>query len=140
MSVSVKTMGLAEQIGISTQSVIRRYERMKKTILPYSSITLDLRKLGYESTALFYIKTSPQHRVSEIFNEIVRVPNIIVACKCLGTVDIFVAAPFSNFSQLLIVKQGISKIEGIKQIEVFIDEPFSSWPLNLFTQFLHKHG
>lgn len=129
---------IAKQIGVSTQSVIRRYERMKKTILPHSSITLDLKKIGYESVALFYVTTSSQHRVSKVFEEIVRVPNVIVACKCLGTIDIFVAVPFSSFSQLLTVKQGIFKIEGIKQIEVFIDKPFSSWPMNLFAHVLQK--
>jgi hypothetical protein len=51
-------------------------------------------------------------------------------------IDIVVAAPFKNFKQLLKVKQGISKTPGVMQIEVFVDKPFSSWPLNLFAQLL----
>ena len=129
---------IAKQIGISTQSVIKRYKRMRKTVLPFSSITLDLRKLGYIGTAVFHIKTSPQHTISEVFNELLRVPNVIVAVKCLGAIDIFIAATFSNFKQLLKLKKGITKTPGVKQIEVFIDKPFPSWPLNLFARFFHN--
>jgi DNA-binding Lrp family transcriptional regulator len=128
---------VAKQLGISTQAVIRRYNRLKKDVLPYSSITVNLKKLGYDGTAIFYIKTLHQHAVSTVFDEILRIPNVIVACKCLGAFDIFVAVPFSNFEQLLKQKQGIAKTPGVKQMEVFIDKPFLRWPLNLFTQFFH---
>lgn len=127
---------IAKKVGISTQTVIRKYKQMRKTVLPYSSITIDLRKLGYTGNAVFNIKTSHQHSISTVFNEILRVPNVIAACKCLGTIDIFVAAPFSNFEQLYKVKQGISKTPGVKQMEVFFDKPFSSWPLSPLTQLL----
>jgi DNA-binding Lrp family transcriptional regulator len=38
---------VAEMLGISTQAVIRRYNRLKKNVLSYSSITVNLEKLGY---------------------------------------------------------------------------------------------
>jgi len=141
MAIVAKNAGLsfrrvAKKVGVSTQSVIRRYNRLRKTVLPYSSITLDLRKLGYIGTSLFYIKTSHQHTTSDVFNELLRVPNIIVAYKCLGTIDISVAAPFSNFEQLLKLKEEICKTPGVNQIDVFIDRAFSSWPLNLLAQLL----
>jgi Lrp/AsnC family transcriptional regulator for asnA, asnC and gidA len=129
---------IAMKVGVSTQSVIRKYNRLRKTVLPYSSITLDLRKLGYIGTALFYIKTSHQYTTSKVFKELLRVPNVIVAYKCLGTIDISVTAPFSNFKQLLKLKEEICKTPGVNQIEVFIDRPFSSWPLNLLDQVLQK--
>jgi DNA-binding Lrp family transcriptional regulator len=120
---------IAKKVGVSAQTVIRRYKRMRKSVLPYASITLDMRKLGYTSKAIFHIKTSPQYTISSVINKLVRVPNVIVACRCVGALDIFVTSPFSSFKQLLKVKQGISKTPGVKQMEVFIDEPFSSWPL-----------
>jgi DNA-binding Lrp family transcriptional regulator len=126
---------VARQLGISTQAVIRRYNRLKKGVLPYSSITLNLKKLGYDGNAIFFIKTLHPHTVSKVFDGIVRIPNVIVACKCLGVSDIFVAVPFSNFEQLLIIKQEIAKTPGVKQMEVYIDKPFLRWPLNLFTHF-----
>jgi Lrp/AsnC family transcriptional regulator for asnA, asnC and gidA len=127
---------VAKKVDVSTQSVIRRYNRLRKTVLPYSSITLDLRKLGYIGTAIFYIKTSHQHTTSNVFNKLLRVPNIIVAFKCLGTIDIAVTAPFSNFNQLLKLKEEISKTPGVNQIELLVNKPFPTWPLNLSAQLL----
>jgi len=127
---------VAKKVGISTQSVIRRYNRLRKTVLHYSSITLNLRKLGYIGTSLFYIKTSHQHATSNVFDELLRVPNVIAACKCLGTSDIFAVAPFSDFEQLYKIKQGICKTPGVKQMEVFFDKAFSSWPKSPLTRFL----
>jgi Lrp/AsnC family transcriptional regulator for asnA, asnC and gidA len=131
---------IAKKIGISTQSVIRRYNRLRKTVLPYSSITVDIRKLGYIGIALFYLKTSHQHTTSNVFDELLRVPNVIAACKCLGTSDIFAVAPFSDVEQLYEVKQGICKTPGVKQMEVFLDRPFPSWPISPLTRMLQSRG
>ncbi|MGW8288756.1 MAG: hypothetical protein ACWGNP_00650, partial [Candidatus Bathyarchaeia archaeon] len=70
--------------------------------------------------------------------EIFKIPNIIVAHKCVGAVDMYLAAPFSNVRELLEVKQRICNTPGVKEIELFIDEPFVSWPLNLFAQHFFK--
>ena len=127
---------IAKKVGVSTQSVINRYKRMRKTVLPFSAITVDLKKLGYTGIAIFSVKNSHKHTTSKIFEEIIRIPNIIVAIKCVGTIDMNLAAPFSNFKQLFEVKQRICNTSGVKEIEVFIGEPFPSWPLNLFAKLL----
>jgi hypothetical protein len=114
--------------------VIKRYNRMQKTVLPFSSITVDLRKLGYKGIALFSVRTAYTHKTSKVFEEIAQIPNIIVAHKCVGAMDMYLVAPFSNCQQLHEVKQKISNTPGVKEIELFIDEPFTSWPLNLFAQ------
>lgn len=129
---------IAKKVGVSTQTVIRKYEQMKKSVLPYSSITLDLRKLGYIGLGVFYIKTSHQYTISAVFDELLRVPNVISACKCLGISDIFATSPFSDLEQLYKVKQEIAKTPGVKQMEVFFDRPFSSWPISPLTRILPK--
>jgi Lrp/AsnC family transcriptional regulator for asnA, asnC and gidA len=129
---------IAKKVGVSTQTVIRKYEQMRKTVLPYSSITLDLRKLGYIGLSVFYINTSHQHTIPAVFDELLRIPNVISACKCLGTSDIFATAPFSDLEQLYKVKQEIAKTPGVKQMEVFFDKPFPSWPISPLTRILPK--
>ena len=127
---------IAKKLGISTQSVIKRYERLRKTVLPFSAITVDLEKLGYTGMAIFSVNTSHKHTTSTVFDEIVRIPNVIVAHKCMGAIDINLVAPFSNFKQLLEVKQRICSTPGVKEIEIFVGEVFPSWPLNLFAGLL----
>ncbi|MBN2236284.1 MAG: Lrp/AsnC family transcriptional regulator [Bacteroidales bacterium] len=127
---------IAKKVAVSTQTVIRKYEQIRKSVLPYSSITIDLTKLGYIGIAVFHIKTSYRHTISTVFDEILRIPNVISACKCLGTIDVFIAAPFSDFEQLYNLKQGISKTPGVEQMEVYIDKPFSRWPMSPLIQIL----
>jgi Lrp/AsnC family transcriptional regulator for asnA, asnC and gidA len=129
---------IAEQLNISTQSVSRRYNKLRKTVSPYSSITLDLRKLGYVGTALFLIKVSNEQDVAKIVEEILKVPNVITAIRTLGNFDVFIAAPFSDYDDLFKINQAITGISGVKQIELLWGEPFSEWPLNIFSKVIHK--
>lgn len=127
---------VAKQLGISTQSVIKRYKRMREIVLPFSSITLDLGKIGYIGQAIFWIKISHERRTAKVFREICQIPNIIIAYKCLGHIDIVVAAPFSSINQLIKLNQEISKTSGITQIDLLLHQPFPMWPLNLFSKLL----
>jgi DNA-binding Lrp family transcriptional regulator len=125
---------IAKKVGVSTQSVIKRYKQMEKSVLTFSSITVNLKKLGYKGIALLLVKTAHTHKTSQVFDDIVQIPNVIVAHKCVGAVDMYLVAPFSDVEQLLEVKQRICNTPGVKEIELFIDEPFTSWPLNLFAK------
>jgi Lrp/AsnC family transcriptional regulator, regulator for asnA, asnC and gidA len=127
---------IAKDVGVSTQVVIKRYKRMRKTVLPFSAITVDIEKLGYIGMALITIKTSHKHTTSTVFDEIVRIPNVIVAHKCVGAIDMYLVAPFSNFKQLLEVKNRICNTSGVKEIDVFIDQLFPSWPINPFAKLI----
>lgn len=129
---------IAKKVGVSTQSVIRRYNKVRKTVLPYASITLDLRKLGYIGTVFFNVTTSQSHKKSTVFNRTLQIPNVILAYKCLGRFDFLIGAPFANVEQIFNLKHEISKTSGVKDIEVVIDKPFSSWPFHLFAQLIKK--
>jgi len=131
---------IAEQLGISTQSVSRRYNRLRKGVSPYSSITLDLRKLGYVGTALFLIKVSPEQDATKVFQEILKIPNVITAIRTLGNFDMFIAAPFSDYENTFKLNQSITGIPGVMQIELLWGKPFPEWPLNVFSKILQKQA
>jgi len=123
---------LAKKIGISTQSVIRRYSKLKDTVIPHSSITIDLTKLGYVGTAVFLVNTSQQMDCDEILKQILKIQNIIVATRLFGKSDIFLAAPILNIEQLFQLKKEIGSVPTVQQIELLIGKPMFRWPVNLF--------
>jgi DNA-binding Lrp family transcriptional regulator len=129
---------IAEQLDISIQSVSRRYNRLRKGVSPYSSITLDLRKLGYVGTALFLIKVSPEQNATKVFQEILKIPNVITAIRALGNIDIIIAGPFSYYENIFKLNQSITGISGVMQTELLWAKPFSEWPLNVFSKILQK--
>jgi Lrp/AsnC family transcriptional regulator, regulator for asnA, asnC and gidA len=129
---------IAKKIGISPQSVIRKYNRLREEVSPYSSITVDLRKLGYVGTAIFLIRVTHKQEISDVVEKLLRVPNIVVAIRTLGMVDVFAVAPFATFEQLFKLKKEIHKIPSVMQTELLLDKPFSAWPLNLFSALIPK--
>ncbi len=135
-SLSFRKIG--KKLGISTQSVINRYKQMRKTVLPFSAITVDLKKLGYLSLALFMVKTSHEHTKSNVHSKILKIPNVILAHKCVGAIDMYLVVPVKNYQELYNVKQKISCTPGVKELEVFMDQIFPSWPLNPFTKIIPK--
>jgi len=127
---------IAKQVGISTKKVIRIYKKLKKNVLPHATITLDLKKIGFLGQAIFLIKISHKNKLEQIFEGIIQVPNIIVAITSFGAFEIFAVSPFKNFEEIWKLNEEISKIEGVKEIEILFDEPFDEWPLNLYSHLL----
>jgi DNA-binding Lrp family transcriptional regulator len=127
---------IAKQLGISTKQVIMRYKKLRKNVLPHSTITLDLKKIGFLGQAIFLIKTSHENKLEQIFEGIVQAPNIIVGIKNFGAFEILALAPFKNFEEIWKLNEEISKIEGVKELEILFDEPFNEWPLNLYSHLL----
>ena len=127
---------LADRLGISTQSVIRRYERLRKEVLPYSSITLDLSKIGFMGTVSILIKVTHKQKISDVLDKILQIPNVIAAFRVLGLADIMISIPFTTVEQLFILEQEIFQISGVVQTELLLRRPFHIWPLNVFDKLL----
>jgi Lrp/AsnC family transcriptional regulator, regulator for asnA, asnC and gidA len=127
---------IAEQIGVSTKTVIQRYEKLRGPLLTYSCITLDLNKLGYSALANLYIKVSNRGKMTEIYNQLLEIPNIIVILRLLSVYDLYVAVALEDFTKMFEVADQISKINGIEKPEAILTPMFPSWPLNLFSEML----
>ena len=132
---------IGETVGISTQTVMRRYEKLKKSLFTFSSITIDLKKLGFQASVGLSIKVSSGKRalISTIYDQIVRLPNIIVALETLGPTDIVVMAPIRSFAELLALLEKISNIEGVKELDLTLYEPHTAWPRQLYSGLLKEH-
>ena len=125
---------IGTQIGLSTQGVIERYKKLKSNVIEFSSITINLEKIGYSGIAIFIIKISNQHVLSEVYNKILQIPNVIIAYRVMGNFQITVGTPFKNINQLIRIYNKIAKTSGVDEIESIIHESFPSWPLNLFSK------
>jgi DNA-binding Lrp family transcriptional regulator len=121
---------LSGTLGISTNNVIHRYKKLRKTVLKMSSITVNLEKLGYIGSGVMKINVTDGFSVQEIFDKILKIPNIIVGIQVFGEHDILVIAPFTVFNELEVLIHNIVNISGVYDITLLIDKPFTEWPLN----------
>ncbi|MCW3996826.1 MAG: Lrp/AsnC family transcriptional regulator [Candidatus Bathyarchaeota archaeon] len=130
---------VAKQVGISTRSVIQRFNELKKSVLTKSTLCIDLNKLGYNAMAHIFIKVSNRSQMQEIYNQIFQIPNLIIAIKLIGPYDVRALVALKNFEELFEVTERFRQIKGIDKADTYIYRAFCFWPMNLFAPLLWTH-
>jgi DNA-binding Lrp family transcriptional regulator len=126
---------IGEQIGISTKTVIQRYKKLRKSLLPTSTIRLNLSKLGYKALAHFYINVSNRSKMTEIYSQLLKIPNLIVIIRLLGHFDLYVCVALEDFDKMFEVTQQINRINNLEP-DVLLGPSPPAWPLDLFSSLL----
>ncbi len=127
---------IAEQLNISTKNVIQRYNKLKKNLLTLSTVTVDLKKLGYNAMANVFIKVDSRSEIPKIYTQILAIPNVIVIIRIIGPYDLRFMVALKDFEDLFRVKEQVRKVKGIEQSDFCIHPPFRVWPLNVFAALL----
>jgi Lrp/AsnC family transcriptional regulator, regulator for asnA, asnC and gidA len=128
---------IAEELNISTKSVILRYNKLRGTVLASSTITVNLKKLGYNAMAHLLIKAANRSKTPEILAKMLQIPNLITALELVGgEYDLFPIIVLRDYEELFRLKEQISTIQGIEQSDIILSEPYYAWPLNLFASLL----
>jgi Lrp/AsnC family transcriptional regulator for asnA, asnC and gidA len=127
---------IAEQTGISTKNVIQRYRRLRGPVLTLSTITVNLRKLGYNAHAFTFVKVANKSKVPEIYNKLLCMPNVINATRLIGPYDLALIVTLQDFQDLFRFKEDLRKINGIEDTELYLGPPMPIYPLNLFQTLL----
>ena len=128
---------IARDLDLSPKTVMNRYKKLRLNLLPLSTITLDLNKLGYNALANLYVKVS-NRRLSEIYSSLLQIPNLIVIIKLLGPYDLYCAIALEDFEQMFQANEKIRRINGVETIDTFLTKMPPSWPLNLFPSLLEN--
>ncbi|NLE05028.1 MAG: Lrp/AsnC family transcriptional regulator [Crenarchaeota archaeon] len=133
---------IAKQLNISPQMVSRRYEKLKKTTFAYTSITVNLEKLGFKAAAVFSLKISrhQQCETNKIYDTIVQSPNVIVANKVLGTFSMYCLVPVRSFEEVFEFQNYLAAIEGIDEIEMTLYKIHKNWPRQLYNKLLEEQN
>ena len=108
----------------------------KQKYISFSSITVNLEKIGYSSMVFFRIKVPNEIKILSVFNKILQIQNVIIAYRTLGNYQILVGIPFKDVDMLNATYHEITKILGVTDIEISIHKPFPKWPLNLFSKLI----
>lgn len=128
---------IAEQVGITTKTVITRYNRMRENnVLHLSSVSVNLEKLGYNAMAVILIRLAKGGNTSEAFDQIVKMPNVIVINRNLGSHDLTVTVPLKNFEQLFEVKKVLLDMESVEDITVEIHRAYTRFPVSKYSSII----
>jgi len=117
---------LAKEIGVSPDSVKRRYEKLKKKGVLKVTIQINLSRIGYQAMCIFSAITSNENP-NLIVEKVSRIPNIISIMKTSGDCDLQIYAMVQDIGQLLYIQEQIGKISGIRKIEQEISRINEEW-------------
>jgi DNA-binding Lrp family transcriptional regulator len=91
---------IAKNVGVSVGTVLSRIKKMEDDgLIKGYSVVLDHEKLGYELTVVTEITVS-KGRLTEMENEIAKIPNVCGVYDVTGLTDAVIIAKFRNREDL----------------------------------------
>jgi DNA-binding Lrp family transcriptional regulator len=91
---------IAKNVGVSVGTVLSRIKKMEEDgLIKGYSVILDHEKLGYELTVVTEITVS-KGRLTEMENEIAKIPNVCAVYDVTGLTDAIIIAKFKTREDL----------------------------------------
>jgi Lrp/AsnC family transcriptional regulator for asnA, asnC and gidA len=119
---------IAQELGTTTDTVIKRYQKLKASGAIKVSIQIDPNKLGYGAILDFNIAFTASDNLPKISEELAKIPDIIIITKTSGDFDLQLTAMVKNLEQMLKLQDEISRVCGITKMEVTARRIPTKWP------------
>jgi DNA-binding Lrp family transcriptional regulator len=120
---------LAEEIGLSTNTILKRYHKLVENGSIKVSIQIDPKKMGYTSILDFNIAFTTLRGLSEdIVESFAKIPDIIIITKTSGDYDLQLTAMIRDVEQSFAIQDQIARVHGVTQIETSSRKIPDKWP------------
>jgi len=111
---------IAKDCGVSTDTISKRFKRMKKTgIARGTTILLDPKSFGYDCVASFGILVDHPH-VGEVVDFVEKIPEVVFCTPSMGRHNIFAIAVLKNVGRLSQVKESIKGHPMVSEVAASI--------------------
>jgi DNA-binding Lrp family transcriptional regulator len=121
---------IGKAIGVSPDTVKKRYEKLKDNGDLKVTIQINPNKLGYQALCIFFVAISNEN-ISLVINKIIQIPDVISIMKITGDYDLEIYAMARDIGQLLSIKEELGNMSGVAKIEIEISrigEELCKWP------------
>ena len=120
---------IGKQLGISTDTVIKRYRRLKESGAIKVSIQINLNTIGYSAILDFGISFAASGSLSStIVEELAKIPDLIIIIRTSGDYDLQATAIVRDLSESFAIQDQIAKIYGITKVEASARKIPDKWP------------
>jgi DNA-binding Lrp family transcriptional regulator len=120
---------IAREMGLSTDTVVKRYHRLKEKGAIKVSIQINPNKIGYTQILDFNIAfTSPGGVSNPVVESLAKIPDVIIITKTSGDYDLQLSAMIRNTAQSFDIQDQIAQISGITKIEAGARKIPERWP------------
>ena len=109
---------IARKLKVSPDTIINRFERLKKqNIIIDSTVVIDPKKIGYSFVARFGIKVKPAYS-TQVLEKVISITSVIIASKIVGNSDLISISVIKNFNHLYKLRDTILEMPYVEKIEI----------------------
>jgi Lrp/AsnC family transcriptional regulator for asnA, asnC and gidA len=120
---------IAKEIGLSTDTVVKRYHRLRENGTIKVSIQINPNKIGYTSILDFNIAfTAPGGLSDTVVDSLAKIPDVIIITRTSGDYDLQLSAMIRDVSQSFAMQDQIARICGVTKIEASARKIPDRWP------------
>jgi Lrp/AsnC family transcriptional regulator for asnA, asnC and gidA len=120
---------IGKEIGLSTNTVLKRYRKLVKNGSIKVSIQIDPKKIGYTSIMDFNIAFNTHDGLSDnIVESFAKIPDIIIITKTSGDYDLQLTAMVRDIDESFLIQEQIARVHGVRQIEPSSRKIPDKWP------------
>jgi Lrp/AsnC family transcriptional regulator for asnA, asnC and gidA len=121
-------VGIAKPIGISTETIARRYEKLKQNGDLKVVAQIDPTKIGYYAFAIFQLSFS-KGVLAENIEKISMTYDVNFIIKATGYFDLTFTLMIRDINHLLEIQDKMGTLPHVAHMEVYISRMFCPWPL-----------
>ena len=120
---------IAEELNTSTDTIARRYTKLKQDGHIKVVIQINPTKRGYHAYATFNIACISQDDSPDILEALAEIPDISQIIRTSGSFDFMIVAMIKDIEQLTSIREKIIHMTNITNMEIDVANLFSVWPL-----------
>jgi Lrp/AsnC family transcriptional regulator for asnA, asnC and gidA len=116
---------IAKELGISSDTVRRRFQKMKKEkIIQRATIRVDLKTCGFQGSMLLLVKTNAGVNLDKFFDKFANMRNVIVVSQMVGDYDFSVLCVISSMADVAYFQNKLKEMDEIKECDLSISTEF----------------
>ncbi|MCW4029002.1 MAG: Lrp/AsnC family transcriptional regulator [Candidatus Bathyarchaeota archaeon] len=119
---------IAKPIGVSTETIVRRYERLKESGDLRVVVQIDPNKIGYFAFAAFTLSFS-QEALAENIEKISQTPDVNRIITAAGFHDLTYTLMIRDIEHFLEMQDQMVSLPNIRKINVGMARMFCPWPM-----------
>lgn len=119
---------IAKEMGLSTNTIVRRYEKLVKNNVIKVSIQINPLEIGFQAILESNLALSNQSEINEIADRLTQIPGVSYIVKLGGNHDLMVVALVKDCKDIIAINDEIVKISNIKKIDAALRQIPSCWP------------
>ena len=108
---------ISNELGVSTETVIRRYNKLKENGVIKPTVYVDIFKLGYGIRVWYMISLMSQIDKDDTLEKIAQIPDVVRIIKAVGEYDLLAIVVVRDFKHMFEIGEKIEKIDGVLKIE-----------------------